>query len=148
MRVPPKLQHCGLIVADLERSRRFYGGALGFEEVPRPQNFAFEGAWFQVGDDQIHLLVEAETTSSAGGVEPGPSAAAGLATHIALEVDDLQAALRRLAEHGVDLIGGPMPRGDGYEQVFMRDPDGYVIELFQHTGADQSDAPLRAPIRR
>jgi hypothetical protein len=41
-----------------------------------------------------------------------------------------------------------MPRGDGYEQVFFRDPDGYVLELFQHTGEDQSDAPARAPIAR
>jgi catechol 2,3-dioxygenase-like lactoylglutathione lyase family enzyme len=143
-----RLQHCGLIVADLERSRRFYGGALGLDEVPRPGNFVFEGAWFQVGEDQLHLLVQSETTSRAGAEDPGPSAAVGLANHIALEVDDLEGACRRLAEHDVQLIGGPMPRGDGYEQVFAFDPDGHVIELFQHTGADQSDAPLREPIRR
>jgi catechol 2,3-dioxygenase-like lactoylglutathione lyase family enzyme len=142
------VQHVGLVVSDLERSRGFYGGALGLEEVPRPESFVFEGAWFQVGDDQIHLLLETDTTSRAGAGEPGPSVAVGLATHVALEVDDLEAALRRLAEHGVALVGGPMPRGDGYEQVFLRDPDGYVLELFQHTGADQSDAPPRAPIRR
>lgn len=146
--MPARLQHCGLIVTDLEQSRRFYGGALGLEEVPRPQNFVFAGAWFQIGDDQLHLLVESETTSRAGTGDPGPSASVGLATHIALEVDALDAALRRLDEHGVELIGGPMPRGDGYVQVFMRDPDGYIIELFEHTGADQSDAPPRAPIRR
>ena len=105
--MPPRLQHCGLIVADLDRSRGFYGGALGLEEVPRPDNFVFEGAWFQVGDDQLHLLLETDTTSSAGGAD----------------------------------------RGDGYDQIFMLDPDGYVIELFQYTGEDQSDAPLRAPIR-
>lgn len=145
--MPHRLQHCGLIVADLERSRLFYAGALGLEEVPRPRNFVFEGAWFQVGDDQLHLLVEGETTSRAGGADPGPSATVGLANHIALEVDDLEGALARLHEHDVALIGGPMPRGDGFDQVFIRDPDGYVIELFQHTGADQSDAPPRAPIR-
>ena len=60
--MPERLQHCGLIVADLERSRRFYGGALGLEEVPRPHNFRFEGAWFQVGGDQLHLLVQSEAT--------------------------------------------------------------------------------------
>jgi catechol 2,3-dioxygenase-like lactoylglutathione lyase family enzyme len=145
--VPRRLQHCGLIVADLERSRAFYGGALGLEEVPRPPNFVFAGAWFQIGDDQLHLLVEGDTTGSAGGPEPGPSVRDGLATHIALEVDDLDAACARLDEHDVSLIGGPMPRGDGYDQIFVRDPDGYVIELFEHTGADQSDAPLREPIR-
>lgn len=144
----PRLQHCGLIVADLERSRRFYDGALGLEEVPRPANFVFEGAWFQVGEDQIHLLVASETTGRAGAGDPGPSVTMGLATHVAIEVDDLASALSRLEEHGVELAGGPMPRGDGYDQVFLFDPDGYVIELFEHTGADQSDAPPRAPIRR
>jgi catechol 2,3-dioxygenase-like lactoylglutathione lyase family enzyme len=146
--VPPRLQHCGLIVADLESSRRFYGGALGLEEVPRPHNFRFEGAWFQVGDDQLHLLVEGETTGRAGAPDPGPSGATGLANHIAVEIDDLNAARVRLDEHGVALIGGPMPRGDGYVQIFLRDPDGYVIELFQFTGEDQSDAPMRTPVRR
>jgi catechol 2,3-dioxygenase-like lactoylglutathione lyase family enzyme len=145
--VPRRLQHCGLIVADLERSRAFYGGALGLEEVPRPHNFRFAGAWFQIGEDQLHLLVANDTTGSAGAHDPGPSVRVGLATHIALEVDDLAAACARLDEHEVALVGGPMPRGDGYDQVFMLDPDGYVIELFEHTGADQSDAPLREPIR-
>ena len=134
--MPRRLQHCGLIVADLERSRGFYGGALGLEEVPRPHNFRFAGAWFQIGEDQLHLLVASDTTGSAGSLDPGPSVTVGLATHIALEVDDLGAARTRLDEHSVTVIGGPMPRGDGY-----------VIELFEHTGADQSDAPLREPIR-
>ena len=145
--MPMRLQHCGLIVADLDRSRAFYGRALGLPEVPRPKNFVFAGAWFQVGEDQLHLLLESETTGSAGGVEPGPSVRVGLANHVALEVDDLDAARARLDEHDVALIGGPMPRGDGYDQVFVLDPDGYVIELFEHTGEDQSDAPLRLPIR-
>jgi catechol 2,3-dioxygenase-like lactoylglutathione lyase family enzyme len=143
-----RLQHCGLIVADLERSRAFYAGTLGLEEVPRPANFVFEGAWFQVGDDQIHLLLASETTGRAGVDDPGPSVVMGLAQHIALEVDDLADACRRLDEHGVPLAGGPLPRGDGYDQVFVLDPDGHVVELFEHTGADQSDAPLREPIRR
>jgi len=145
--MPLGLQHCGLIVSDLERSRSFYGDALGLEEVPRPPNFTFAGAWFQVGEDQLHLLVEADTTGTAGGPDPGPSVAVGLANHIALEVDDLEAAVARLREHHVSLVGGPMPRGDGWTQVFTRDPDGYVIELFQRTGEDESDAPERAAIR-
>ena len=56
-------------------------------------------------------------------------------------MDDLDAARERLDGHGVPLVGGPMPRGDGYVQLFFRDPDGYVLELFQRTGEDQSDAP-------
>jgi catechol 2,3-dioxygenase-like lactoylglutathione lyase family enzyme len=142
-----RLQHLGLVVADLERSRRFYGEALGLEEVPRPQNFTFSGAWFKCGGDQIHLLAEGDTTSQAGGPEPGPGAEVGLIQHLALEVDDLDAACRRLEEHDVSLFGGPMPRGDGVTQVFVLDPDRHVVELFQWTDDDQSDAPERAPIR-
>ncbi len=62
-------------------------------------------------------------------------------------MDDLAAACSRLAENGVALIGGPMPRGDGVAQVFFHDPDGYLLELFERTGEDQNDAPKRAPVR-
>ena len=68
--------------------------------------------------------------------------------HLAFEVEDVEAACARLAKNGVALEGGPMPRGDGYVQVFFCDPDGYVLELFQWTGEDQTDAPARAPIHR
>jgi catechol 2,3-dioxygenase-like lactoylglutathione lyase family enzyme len=142
-----RIQHAGLVVSDLERSRRFYGESLAFEEVPRPANFQFAGAWFRFGETEIHLLAEPDATGGAGVVDPGPGAAVGLTSHLAFEVDDLDAACARLAENGVELVGGPMPRGDGVTQVFFRDPDGYVLELFEWTDEDQSDAPERRPIR-
>jgi catechol 2,3-dioxygenase-like lactoylglutathione lyase family enzyme len=142
-----RLQHAGLVVSDLERSRRFYAEALGLEEVPRPPNFTFAGAWFRFGEHDLHLLAEADTTGGAGQADTGAGAAYGLTHHLAFEVDDLEAARARLAEAGVPLTGGPMPRGDGVTQIFFLDPDGYVLELFQWTGEDQSGAPARAPIR-
>jgi catechol 2,3-dioxygenase-like lactoylglutathione lyase family enzyme len=142
-----RLQHCGLLVADLDRSRRFYGQALGLHEIPRPPNFTFAGAWFRLADTELHLLVESDTTGRAGAFEPGPGLAGGLATHLALEVEGLASWQARLAEHGILPASGPMPRGDGVVQIFLRDPDGYVVELFERTGEDQSDAPERAPIR-
>ena len=139
-----RLQHTGLVVADIERSRRFYAEALGLEEVPRPPNFTFAGAWFRFGRDEIHLLAESDTIGGAGQADPGIGAAYGLAHHLAFEVDDLDGASARLERAGVPLTGGPMPRGDGFVQVFFRDPDGHLLELFQWTGEDQSDAPERA----
>lgn len=141
-----RIQHVGLVVSDLERSRRFYSEALGLEEVPRPSNFTFDGAWFRFGGTEIHLLVEVHTTGGAG-QRAGVGAAKGLTHHLAFEVDDLEPALARLAEHGVELAGGPMPRGDGYVQAFFHDPDGYVLEFFVRTGDDQSDAPERTAVR-
>jgi len=141
-----QIQHVGLVVADLERSRAFYADVLGLDEVPRPPNFTFDGAWFRFGGTEIHLLAEEHTTGGAG-QDGGVGAARGMTHHLALEVDDLEPALARLAAHGVALEGGPMPRGDGYVQAFFLDPDGHVLELFQHTGEDQSDAAERAPVR-
>jgi catechol 2,3-dioxygenase-like lactoylglutathione lyase family enzyme len=143
-----RIQHVGLVVSDLERSRRFYAGALGLEEVPRPSNFVFDGVWFRFGGTELHLLSDQHATGGAGQQDPGAGVERGMTHHLALEVDDLTPACARLAEYGVPLEGGPMPRGDGYMQVFFLDPDGYVLELFQHTGEDQSDAPPRAPIHR
>jgi catechol 2,3-dioxygenase-like lactoylglutathione lyase family enzyme len=142
-----QLHHCGLIVADLDASRRFYGEALGLEELERPPNFTFAGAWFALGDTQIHLLAEADTTARAGMPPPGPGLAGGLTTHFAFEVTDLPAWQERLAAAGVPPAAGPMPRGDGVDQLYVFDPDGYVVELFERTGQDQADAAERAPIR-
>lgn len=140
-----RIQHVGLVVSDLERSRRFYAEALGLEEVPRPSNFAFDGAWFRYGESELHLLAEAHTTGGAG-QRAGAGAATGMTRHVAFEVEDLGAALARLAEHGVELAGGPMPRGDGVTQAFFLDPDGHVLEVFERTGDDQRDAPRRVPV--
>jgi catechol 2,3-dioxygenase-like lactoylglutathione lyase family enzyme len=141
------IQHCALVVSDLERSRRFYGDVLGLTEAKRPESFAFAGAWFRAGTDEVHLIVESETSTRAGAHAPGPGLKVGLVTHLALEVDDLAAMLAQVQERGVEVGGGPMPRGDGVDQAFLLDPDGYVVELFERTGADQSNAPKRVPVR-
>ena len=141
-----RIQHVGLVVSDLDRSRRFYADALGLDEIPRPPNFTFDGAWFRFGEHELHLLTEAHTTGGAGQPDAGAGAERGLTHHLAFEVDDLAEACARLSEAGVALSGGPMQRGDGVMQAFFLDPDGYVLEYFERTGEDQSDAPARAPV--
>lgn len=142
------IQHCGLVVADLEKTRWFYGTVLGLEEVPRPKTFTFSGAWFRCPNgDEFHLIVAGDTTAPPGFKEPGAGKKSGLATHIALEVDDLKATKAELEGHGVEILGGPMMRGDGVEQMYVHDPDGYMVEFYQWTYEDQPDAPERPPVR-
>jgi catechol 2,3-dioxygenase-like lactoylglutathione lyase family enzyme len=44
-------------------ARDFYGEALGLPEVPKPADMAKRGGcWFQCGDQQIHVGVEAAFT--------------------------------------------------------------------------------------
>ena len=130
------LNHAALLVGDVERSRRFYGEVLGLAEVARPETFDFPGAWFRRGDADIHLIGESEPGRAAE-MHPGyadEEIARGYGTHIAFEVASLEDAQRRLAERDVPLAGGPRPRGDGVQQIYVRDPDGYVVELFSWEG--------------
>ncbi|MCU0492962.1 MAG: VOC family protein [Chloroflexaceae bacterium] len=129
------MDHVGLIVADVERSKQFYGTVLGIDEVPRPASFTFPGAWFRRGRAEFHLIGEGEA-GRAGQVVASYRAdemQRGYATHIALEVADIEAAQAHLAAQGVPLVGGPQQRGDGVTQLYILDPDGYIIELFAWT---------------
>jgi catechol 2,3-dioxygenase-like lactoylglutathione lyase family enzyme len=127
-----KADHVAFLVTDVERSRQFYTQVLGMQEIARPKNFDFPGAWFSKNNFQIHLIGE-EVEGRTRQVNPGYLAnelARGKATHLAFEVDDLEAVQQHLRAQGVEIVGGPRPRGDGVQQLYICDPDGYVIELF------------------
>ena len=128
-----RLDHAALVVKDVERSRHFYGQVLDMEEVPRPSNFNFPGAWFRQGRAEVHLIGEAEPGRAAqvqpGGYRP-EELSIGYAAHIAFEVASLEEARRHLQAHDVEIVGGPRPRGDGVMQMYVCDPDGYIVELF------------------
>ena len=73
-----KLDHSALIVDDVERTRHFYGTVLGLEEVPRPSSFTFGGCWFRGPDFELHFILAADTTTTAGFGDPGPGGRQGL----------------------------------------------------------------------
>jgi catechol 2,3-dioxygenase-like lactoylglutathione lyase family enzyme len=128
---PLRLDHGALLVADEQRSRAFYVDGLGLPEVPRPPNFDFPGLWVAVGDQQLHMIGEAEA-GRAHATHPGyddRELARGYASHLALEVDDFDGYLAELRERGIVLVGGPRDRGDGVQQAYVTDPDGNVIEI-------------------
>lgn len=126
------LDHAALLIRDLERSRHFYGDVLGMEEIPRPRSFTFPGAWFRKGNAEVHLISEAEP-GRVSQVHPGyrlEEIARGYGAHIAFEVDNLEEAHQHLEANDVQVLGGPRPRGDGVIQLYVCDPDGYIVELF------------------
>jgi catechol 2,3-dioxygenase-like lactoylglutathione lyase family enzyme len=124
------LDHSTLIVRDLERSRRFYTEVLELQEVPRPSTFTFGGLWLQGTGFQIHLIDAKDTPAPSGFGVPREAARTGRGHHLAFEVADLEECLAHLAANGVEVVGGPMPRGDGVTQVFAEDPDGHLLEFF------------------
>lgn len=145
-----RLDHGGLLVADVERAVRFYTGALGLERVPRPPTFDTPGAWLRVGDEhQIHLIGETEA-GRARAMHPGydpAEVAIGYGSHLALVVDDLDAAVGRAREHGVE-PAEIIARGDGVRRTFVTDPDRNIIELMEFGVPVTGDEPrLTAPKR-
>lgn len=55
--------------------------------------------------------------------------------HVAIGVDDLDETLRRLREQGIEAEREPYTVRDGGSRLtFVRDPDGYRIELVERSG--------------
>jgi catechol 2,3-dioxygenase-like lactoylglutathione lyase family enzyme len=142
-----KLDHSALVITDLARARQFYGEVLGLTEIPRPPTFTFAGAWFRGQGFELHLIVDKDTTTHAGFGELGPSAQRGLAHHLGFEVDDLAAVEAHLRKHGANIIGGPLPRGDGPVQLYVLDPDGNFLEFFDRAAKASAPVEERAAIR-
>ncbi len=112
--------HMSFPVSDLGRSRAFYEGVLGLEQIPRPDFGPVRGVWYQAGPVQVHLILhEGMDPVSTGAIEPG-------SRHAAFAVADYETARRRLEELGVAHRASAVTG-----QIFCHDPDGHTIELIQ-----------------
>lgn len=127
------IHHVGLVVQNIDRARWFYCDFLGMREVPRPSNFEFDGAWFEAGGCHIHLITGEHTTARTGIEDPGAGKADGMATHWAFEVTGVDEYVAKAREMGINIVGGPMERGQGATQFYTQDPDGYIVEIFEMT---------------
>jgi lactoylglutathione lyase len=114
-----ELNHVAIYVADVKRSSEFYQRVLKLEPIARPA-FSFPGAWFRLGTNQeLHLISNLRS----------PFFPSHENNHFALRVDELDPWEKHLAEVGADFALRKQ-RPDGAWQVFLRDPDGHVVELF------------------
>ena len=101
-----------------DKARVFYMEQLGFTEIPKPPDLAKRGgAWFQAGNVQIHLGVEAE-------FRPARKA------HPAFIVDDLDLLITRIQRAGFETDTSQPPL-DGYKRAHIFDPFGNRIELME-----------------
>ena len=126
-----KLQphHIGIVVSDLERSTAFYR-ALGFEtvsEIPS-EDGSRTIRFMRLGALQLEFFWYAATPQ-----KPTPTSAKQLGfLHLALSVDDIDAALGELKAAGIvpdDIAVQDIPAG--FRIAFFDDPDGLQIELTQ-----------------
>ncbi len=120
-----ELIHTCYRIGDIDRSVAFYE-ALGFEERRR----------LPIRDEAINVFMglpgdgaRLELTHNFGVTEYDLGTGYN---HIALTVEDLDGKLAALAEHGIEPEKPPYRlREGGSLLAFVRDPDGYRIELIE-----------------
>lgn len=113
------LNHVSIPAVDVDESLAFYREVFGVERIPAP-NFGFPVRWVRLGDLQLHLFQVGE--------QPGRTY-----QHIGLEVDDFEAAYRKLKERGAFEQGTrfthlwELPGGE--VQMYFRDPSDNLVEV-------------------
>jgi catechol 2,3-dioxygenase-like lactoylglutathione lyase family enzyme len=114
-----RLDHVTVLCADVERSRSFYHEVLGMVDGDRPP-FNFPGAWLYVdGRPVVHLV---------GGRNKGELTTTGSVDHVAFVAHDLDGMRQQLNAKKIPFREVGVP-GRALHQVFLRDPDGVMIEL-------------------
>lgn len=107
------------VLPELESAaKEFYGSVLGLKQVPKPAASRQTGAWYQIGDNQLHLSVEAEET--------GPLSS----RHVCFKVPDLKVAEERFRKAGIEILPDPRPI-PGTARFYVRDPGGNQLEIVQ-----------------
>ena len=127
-----KFLHTMVRITDPAKSRAFYE-ALGFEferdmDIVRDGELEATNYFFSLGDSKsvLELTYNHDGRSYELGTGYG---------HIALAVDDLGASLDKLKEQGIEAEREPYRVREGGSLIcFVRDPDGYRIELIDRSG--------------
>ena len=117
-----QINHVAVHVSDLQRSLFFYTEVLKLPQIALP-DLCFEGAWLKVGLlQEIHLIagLSASVNTDSRGNHFAFETFSILESEIHLKI--MNYAYRP-----------PKQRSDGAWQIFLKDPDGYVIEIFQKT---------------
>jgi catechol 2,3-dioxygenase-like lactoylglutathione lyase family enzyme len=114
------LHHVNVTVpAELEAAAKdFYGAVLGLKQIPKPATSRQSGAWYEIGEAQLHLSVARE---------PGGHLSSG---HVCFAVSDLAEAEQKFRAAGIEIITDPEKNPKSL-RFFARDPAGNLLEIAQ-----------------
>jgi catechol 2,3-dioxygenase-like lactoylglutathione lyase family enzyme len=123
------LDHFNIRTRRLDDTVRFYEDILGLQNGERP-NFSFPGAWmYSEGRPVVHL-VDISPTS-----EP-QKPDSGVVHHVAFASRDFNGMKQRLQSKGMAFDTRQVP-GGALWQIFVRDPNGVMIELNYEAAKEQ-----------
>ena len=144
------IRHTGIVVEDLEKALSFYADVLGFRLVRRAEE---SGPFIDrvLGLDRLRLttvkmaapdgqLIELLKYHNHGGRRKSLQINDLGITHIAVQVDDIEADYARLMSQGVDFTSPPQRSPDGKAIVaFGTAPEGTHIEFVQVLKQESSE---------
>ena len=140
------LFHATLVCWDLDRAEAFYREVLGIGRHATPSYFPGEVVFLDLGNTMVHLsrfgiaARRPDSGTDAAGLDLADEAAFferqrqvhPMRLHIAIEVDDLDAALSLVRESGRPILQGPLTRADGMRCFYFADTEWNRVELVQH----------------
>ena len=124
-----RLLHTMLRVGDLERSIAFYTDVLGMKLLRRKDypSGRFTLAFVGYGDESETAVIELTHNWDTGSYDLGNGFG-----HIAIGVADIYATCERIRAAGGEITRQPGPMKHGSTVIaFVKDPDGYQIELIE-----------------
>ena len=120
----PVLNHVALYVVDLKKSTHFYQNIIQIDTVPEPFHDG-KHTWFKVGAySTLHLIEGAKE-----------AVVHEKSHHMCFSVPSLEDFIARLEKEKIfytNLKGDgktPNVRVDGVKQIYLKDPDGYWLEI-------------------
>jgi catechol 2,3-dioxygenase-like lactoylglutathione lyase family enzyme len=120
------IEHISIQCRDLETSIHYFQRMFDAEVILRrepgsPKRMAF----LRIGNSMLELM---EMGPASEAVEPMKHYGIH---HIGIKTDDFESAYRDLRAKGADFLGEPFEPIPGIRLVFLREPNGAVIELAQ-----------------
>lgn len=119
------IHHVSILTQNVGRAVKFYSEILDLTPSDKRPDLGFDGAWFEIGTQQIHLIDD-----STGTRHEKPAVRCGRDSHIAFQVDNLDQLIDRLTRAGIEYEKSR----SGRAALFCRDPDGNALEFIQTTG--------------
>ncbi|MEM7525578.1 MAG: VOC family protein [Pseudomonadota bacterium] len=134
------IHHVNLEARDVRRAASFYGGILGMAETA--WTFPPSRGYIPAAPDQLALFNdERQSHTGLHLIKPDPDFAArndlredhnpSIGGHIAIEVSDLEAVIRRLTAAGVPYSDAGVFAIPGLRNIYVRDPEGNLVEINQ-----------------
>ena len=137
-----RMNHTGFVVRDLDKSISFYRDVIGLEVVasrqrrgaPISQVIGYDDAHLKIcllGSSSEHMLELIQYVHPPGTDRHSDDRKTLGGTHLAFDVDDIEATFRQLVNNGAAGLNPPIELQPGRIACYLQDPDGNWIELIQ-----------------